>query len=126
MLKSVLERYGSLSSWKLSSLSHEEFSWKKANNSLEAYIRDEGKAWAEDLYGELLPKEAISQPIEVTNKADMLIIGGTSLKVMPASSIVDEFQGEHLIIINKEPLDVKIDSDRDIFFESSLGDVTDI
>lgn len=75
------------------------------------------------LYGELLPKEAISQAIEVTNNADMLIIGGTSLKVMPASSIVDEFQGEHLIIINKEPLDVKIDSDRDIFFESSLGDV---
>ena len=34
LLKSVLERYGSLSSWKLSSLSHEEFSWKKARKGL--------------------------------------------------------------------------------------------
>lgn len=29
-----------------------EFISKKANNALEAYIRDEGKAWAEDLEGE--------------------------------------------------------------------------
>ena len=36
LLKSVLERYGSLSSWKLSSLSHEEFSWKKARKGLAA------------------------------------------------------------------------------------------
>ena len=36
LLKSVLKRYGSLSSWKLSSLSHEEFSWKKARRGLEA------------------------------------------------------------------------------------------
>jgi uncharacterized phage-associated protein len=36
LLRSVLERYGALSSWKLSSLSHEEFSWKKARKGLEA------------------------------------------------------------------------------------------
>lgn len=36
LLKNVLERYGSLSSWKLSSLSHEEFSWKKARTGLKA------------------------------------------------------------------------------------------
>lgn len=36
LLKSVLVRYGSLSLWKLSSLSHEEFSWKKARVGLEA------------------------------------------------------------------------------------------
>lgn len=36
LLKSVLNRYGSLSSWKLSSLSHEEFSWKKSRVGLEA------------------------------------------------------------------------------------------
>ena len=36
LLKSVLARYGSLSSWKLSSLSHEEFSWKKSRVGLEA------------------------------------------------------------------------------------------
>lgn len=36
LLKNVLERYGSLSSWKLSSLSHEEFSWKKVRTGLKA------------------------------------------------------------------------------------------
>nr|WP_296009669.1 type II toxin-antitoxin system antitoxin SocA domain-containing protein [uncultured Blautia sp.] len=36
MLKSVLERYGTVSSWKLSSLSHDEFSWKKARKGLGA------------------------------------------------------------------------------------------
>ena len=36
LLKSVMNRYGSLSSWKLSSLSHEEFSWKKSRVGLEA------------------------------------------------------------------------------------------
>lgn len=35
MLQDVLDRYGSLSSWKLSALSHEEFSWKKARAGLE-------------------------------------------------------------------------------------------
>lgn len=34
LLKGVLNRYGSLSSWKLSSLSHEEFSWKKSRVGL--------------------------------------------------------------------------------------------
>lgn len=34
LLKEVLDRYGSLSSWKLSNLSHEEFSWKKARAGL--------------------------------------------------------------------------------------------
>lgn len=36
LLESVFGRYASLSSWKLSSLSHEEFSWKKARKNLEA------------------------------------------------------------------------------------------
>lgn len=36
LLKNVLDRYGAFSSWKLSSLSHEEFSWKKARAGLVA------------------------------------------------------------------------------------------
>lgn len=34
LLRSVLERYGTVSSWKLSCLSHDEFSWKKARKGL--------------------------------------------------------------------------------------------
>ena len=42
LLGNVLDRYGTLSSWKLSSLSHEEFSWKKARKGLES--ADDGDA----------------------------------------------------------------------------------
>ena len=36
LLKSVLDRYGELSSWTLSRMSHDEFSWKNARKGLEA------------------------------------------------------------------------------------------
>ena len=35
LAEQVLERYGSLSQWKLSSLSHREFSWKRARRGME-------------------------------------------------------------------------------------------
>ncbi len=34
LLQNVLNRYGNLSSWKLSSLSHDEFSWKMSRKGL--------------------------------------------------------------------------------------------
>ena len=36
VLEYVVEKYGALSSWKLSSLSHREFSWKSARRGLDA------------------------------------------------------------------------------------------
>lgn len=36
IIDSVLTRYGSLSSWKLSTLSHDEFSWKRSRDNLKA------------------------------------------------------------------------------------------
>jgi NAD-dependent deacetylase len=55
------------------------------------------------LYGESLDNEAFSRAEEAIYTADVLIVGGTSLTVFPAASLVDEFVGEHLIIINKSP-----------------------
>lgn len=40
LLRRVFNRYGSLSPWKLSALSHEEFSWKMARSGL--YYEDNG------------------------------------------------------------------------------------
>lgn len=36
LIKEIIDRYGALSSWKLSSLSHNEFSWKYARQGLAA------------------------------------------------------------------------------------------
>ena len=37
------------------------------------------------------------------SQAEVLIIGGTSLTVYPAASLIDYYQGEHLVVINKSP-----------------------
>ena len=45
------------------------------------------------LYGEGLDNEAFSRAEEAVYNADVLIVGGTSLTVHPASSLVDAFEG---------------------------------
>ena len=52
-------------------------------------------------YGESLDNEAFNRAENAIAAADVLIVGGTSLTVHPAASLVEEFEGEHLIIINK-------------------------
>lgn len=55
------------------------------------------------LYGESVDAEAFSAAEEAVYDADVLIVGGTSLTVHPASSLVELYEGEHLIIINETP-----------------------
>ena len=53
------------------------------------------------LYEESLPEDFMKARDEI-RKADLLIVAGTSLTVQPASSLVGEFQGKHLVIINED------------------------
>ena len=53
------------------------------------------------LYEESLNEEVISDAIRAISNADTLIIGGTSLVVYPAASLISYFNGENLIVINK-------------------------
>lgn len=55
------------------------------------------------LYGEPLDSGEFYRAEEEIFNADVLIVGGTSLTVNPAASLVGEFRGEHLIIINYTP-----------------------
>ncbi len=55
------------------------------------------------LYGEGLPSDGWAQAEDAISEADMLIVGGTSLTVQPAASLVSDFYGENLIIINRTP-----------------------
>lgn len=55
------------------------------------------------LYGEPLEKYVcIGARREITN-ADTLIVAGTSLAVEPAASMIDDFRGKHLVVINLTP-----------------------
>lgn len=75
------------------------------------------------LYGENLPNDAVNGAVEAINNADMLIIGGTSLKVYPAANYISYFSGRHLVVINREKIQVLMNKDTDLIIVDSLGNV---
>ena len=54
------------------------------------------------LYEENLDLKTINKSIESIRKADTLIVAGTSLKVYPAAALIDYFNGNNIVLINKE------------------------
>lgn len=54
------------------------------------------------LYEEGLDSTVIQKSIEAIEKADMLIIGGTSLVVYPAAGLIDFYRGDKLVLINRD------------------------
>ncbi len=53
------------------------------------------------LYEEALDSSVLQRSIDHIRRADMLIIGGTSLTVYPAAGLIDYFSGDHLVVVNK-------------------------
>ena len=53
------------------------------------------------LYEEPLNNAVLSFAVDYISNADTLIIGGTSLAVYPAAGLIDYFNGENLVLINK-------------------------
>lgn len=54
------------------------------------------------LYGEGLDQNNISHAINLISHADVLIVGGTSLVVYPAAGLIDFYNGNKLVLINKD------------------------
>lgn len=75
------------------------------------------------LYGENLPDHTVVKAISAIENADCLIVGGTSLTVWPASTFLNYFKGDHLIIVNNEPLDVPTNERTDLIITDTLGNV---
>lgn len=73
------------------------------------------------LYEESLDMTVFSQAIQVIQQADLLIIGGTSLVVYPAASLIDYFSGTNLVVINKSS--TPQDSQADLVIEGKIGEV---
>ena len=55
------------------------------------------------LYEEGLDNETVTRAVEYISKADVLIIGGTSLAVYPAAGLIDYYRGNKLVLVNKTP-----------------------
>lgn len=73
------------------------------------------------LYEEGLNGSTIQNSIRAIAKADMLIIGGTSLVVYPAASFIDYFRGKYLVVINKSG--TSRDRQADLCIQESIGKV---
>ncbi len=73
------------------------------------------------LYEEGLDQKTIRDSIRYISEADALIIGGTSLAVYPAASLIDYFQGKYLVVINKSP--TPRDRNADLLISDSIGEV---
>ena len=71
------------------------------------------------LYEEMLNDEVIAKSVDAISKCDTLIIGGTSLTVYPASSLINYFRGNNLIVINKD--NTKADFRADLVINEPLS-----
>ena len=73
------------------------------------------------LYEESLNMDVFSQAIQAISRADLLIIGGTSLVVYPAANLVHYFQGRQLVLINKS--NTVQDNQADLLIKGKIGEV---
>lgn len=73
------------------------------------------------LYEEGLDDETVGGAISAISRADMLIIGGTSLVVYPAAGLINYYRGNKLVLINKST--TPVDSSADLVINDSIGKV---
>ncbi len=76
------------------------------------------------LYEEPLDGDTMDKAIMAIQRADTLIIGGTSLVVYPAAGFVHYFRGRHLVLINKQ--ETPYDAKADLVIHDSIGKVMDM
>lgn len=72
-------------------------------------------------YGESLNSGVLHAAMDAIARADMLIIGGTSLVVYPAAGLIDLFEGKHLVLINKTA--TQRDAMADLIIREPIGKV---
>ena len=73
------------------------------------------------LYEEGLDEETIENSIYAIQKADLLIVAGTSLTVQPASGLINFFRGRNLVLINRDS--TPYDNKANLVINYSLGKV---
>lgn len=73
------------------------------------------------LYGESLPEAVFSESCKLVDNADTLVAIGSSLTVEPAASLVRNFKGKHLVIINRD--NTPYDDMAELVINDELGHV---
>ncbi|MDU0331750.1 MULTISPECIES: NAD-dependent protein deacylase [Paenibacillus] len=73
------------------------------------------------LYGESLDDQVIQDTVTAIARADLLVIGGTSLTVQPAAHLVTYFRGERTVLINASS--TAYDNRADLLITEPIGEV---
>ncbi len=73
------------------------------------------------LYEEGLDSYVLERAISYIRNADMLIIGGTSLAVYPAAGLIDYYEGNKLVLINRDK--TTRDSQANLIIHDAIGKV---
>ena len=73
------------------------------------------------LYEESLCETTLKKSVCAIEKADLLIVAGTSLTVYPAAGLINYYRGDRLVLINRDV--TSFDSRADLVLHESLGNV---
>lgn len=73
------------------------------------------------LYEESLNQQVLEASVAAITRADLLIVGGTSLTVYPAAGLIRYYHGSRLVLINRDP--TPYDQQADLVLHQRLGDV---
>ena len=73
------------------------------------------------LYEEALDENPVAKAVSAIRKADLLIVGGTSLTVYPAAGLLRYYRGDRLVLINRDA--TPYDAYADLVFHDSLGTI---
>lgn len=72
------------------------------------------------LYGEQLPED-FTRALQILQKADLLIVAGTSLTVYPAATLVQYYQGGAMVVMNRDA--TSADASADLIFHENMGSI---
>ncbi len=73
------------------------------------------------LYEEPLDGRTVEGAVSAIRKADLLIVGGTSLTVYPAAGLLRYYRGDRLVLINRD--ETPYDDYANLVFHEKLGEI---
>ena len=73
------------------------------------------------LYEEPLDEKTLTGAVTAISRADLLIVGGTSLTVYPAAGLLRYYGGDRLVLINRD--ETPYDNEASLVLHESLGEV---
>ena len=126
------QKAGSRKVYELHGSVHRNYCTKCGKSFGPEYIRDHGPLPLCDkcgglikpdvvLYEESLDEKCITGAVDAISRADLLIVGGTSLTVYPAAGLIRYYRGNRLVLINRDA--TSYDDEANLVLRDPIGQV---